>query len=267
MGINKFIDSNDLKLSLDEIDNSLSTVNTKITELTNEVAAIKEQVDSIRNTTLEHSFPNGYALAKDSDFNWREDYPWYGAWDYVGADDKIVIPHTIYGKEVTSYRGMFFRASVSGVYCDNKNVTDMSYMFHQSKATNLDLTYLNTSSVTNMNSMFDASQATTLDLSNFNTSNVTNMDCMFYGSQATSLDLSNFDTSKVTNMNGMFYGSKVKTLDLFSFDMSKVTYIYRMFENSITTIGYTRTQEDVDKFNTSSHKPSTLTFMVNPQTN
>ena len=60
---------------------------------------------------------------------------------------------------------------------------------------------------------------------------------MFYQSQATSLDLSSFDTSNVTNMSWMFQGSKATT-------------------------GYARTEQDANRFNASSNKPDTLTFIV-----
>ena len=114
-------------------------------------------------------------------------------------------------------------------YINNKPITSMSNMFHNSKATTLDLSNFNTSKVTNMRSMFSDSQATTLDVSNFDTSNVTNMFGMFDGSQATILDVSNFDTSNVTNMKQMFYDSQATTLDLSNFDTSKVTDMSSMF--------------------------------------
>ena len=63
-------------------------------------------------------------------------------------------------------------------------------------------------------------------------------------------------------MSNMFYGSKATTLDLSSFDTSSVTDMKQMFWNSKITTGYARTQEDADRFNTSSHKPSGLTFVV-----
>ena len=82
-------------------------------------------------------------------------------------------------------------------YINNKPIVSMSYMFHNSKATTLDVSNFNTSNVTNMKSMFPYSKATTLDVSNFDTSKVTNMRDMFYNSEATTLDVSNFDTSNV----------------------------------------------------------------------
>lgn len=239
---NKFIDSNDLKLSLGEIHNSLSTVNAKAIELTNDIATIKEQVDNIRNATLGHSIPDVYTLAKDTDFEWSEDFPWDGAWHYIGVDEKVIIPHIINGEKVTSYRGMFSETSVNGVYSDNTNVTDMSHMFYKSEAATLDLSGFDTSNATDMGGMFSDSQATSLDLSSFNTTSVVNMDYMFYDSHTDSLDLSSFDTSSVISMG-------------------------LMFNDYLITEGYARTQEDADRFNASGNKPSTLTFMVRSQAN
>ena len=102
----------------------------------------------------------------------------------------------------------------------------------------------------------------TLDLSNFDTSKVTNMKQMFYNCNAIDLDLRSFDTSKVTDMSWMFQRSQATSLDLSSFDTSKVNNMYGMFYNAIATTGYARTQEDANKFNVSSRKPSSLTFVL-----
>ena len=183
-------------------------------------------------------------MAGDNDFVWDDSVESVegGIWHYIGKADKVAIPHIIQGKQVTSYSHMFVGTSVSGVYSDNPNVTDMNGMFWYSQATNLDLTYLDTSSVKNMNKMFFDSKATSINLSNFDTSDVTDMGWMFSGSQTTTLDLSSFDTSNVNSMSQMFWGSKV-------------------------TKGYARTQEDADRFNTLGSKPEGLTFVVKPKTN
>ena len=146
---------------------------------------------------------------------------------------------------------------------DTSNVTNMSEMFYYSKATTLDLSSFDTSKVTDMYEMFEGSYATTLDLSSFDTSNVTDMHSMFYNSDAAEIKgLNKFNTSKVTDMSWMFYNSKATTLDLSSFDTSNVTNMSWMFKNAKATTGYARTQSDADKFNNSSNKPSSLTFVV-----
>ncbi|MEF2690078.1 MAG: BspA family leucine-rich repeat surface protein [Bacilli bacterium] len=192
---------------------------------------------------------------------------------------------------VTNMSNMFQESKATSLDLssfDTSNVTNMSNMFHKSKATSLDLSSFNTSNVTNMYSMFNNSaateikvlenfdtskvtdmsymfswsEATTLNLSSFDTSKVTKMNSMFSGNKVTSLDLSSFDTSSVTDMNSMFQGSAATSLDLSSFDTSKVTDMSNMFWNSKATTGYARSQEDADRFNASSNKPDTLTFIV-----
>ena len=63
-------------------------------------------------------------------------------------------------------------------------------------------------------------------------------------------------------MDYMFYQSSAPSLDLSSFNMSNVTNTKAMFSHAKATTGYARTQADADKFNSSSNKPSTLTFKV-----
>ena len=167
--------------------------------------------------------------------------------------------------KVTDMSGMFASgATILDLSSfDTSNVTYMNGMFEGSKVTSLDLSSFDTSNVTDMSYMFWDSKATKIKgLENFNTSKVTDMGSMFFNSAATTLDLSSFDTSNVTNMSFMFTSSKAPTLDLSSFDTSKVTDMGFMFSDAKATTGYARTQEDADRFNLSSDKPSGLTFVV-----
>ena len=119
---------------------------------------------------------------------------------------------------------------------NDKPIVSMQYMFQYSKATSIDVSSFDTSNVTNMSYMFDSSAATEIKgLENFDTSNVTDMSGMFASTKVTSLDLSGFDTSKVTNMLSMFAGIKVTSLDLSGFDTSKVTDMHGMFDSSAAT--------------------------------
>ena len=167
---------------------------------------------------------------------------------------------------VTNMSGLFFYSDIGTLNLNNLNtskVTNMEDMFTSSTMTTLDLSSFDTSNVTNMTAMFEESQASTINLSSFNTSKVTDMSFMFSDMpNLQSIDLSNFDTSNVTNMNGMFNKIKVPVLDLSSFDTTKVTSTIEMFKLSTTTTGYARTQADANKFNSSSGKPSTLTFTL-----
>ena len=98
--------------------------------------------------------------------------------------------------------------------------------------------------------------------STINDKPIVDMTAMFMSSKATSIDLSSFDTSNVVDMSGMFQNSQATSLDLSSFDTSKVTYMYRMFNESQATTGYAKTCEDAARLNSSSNKPSGLTFTV-----
>ena len=194
--------------------------------------------------------------------------------------------------KVTNVYGMFESSAATEIKglenFDTSKVTDMSWMFSWSEATTLNLSSFDTSKVTNMDNMFSGTKVTSLDLSSFDTSKVTNMGSMFSGTKVTSLDLSSFDTSNVTNMASMFNSSaateikglenfntskvtdmqfmfsysKATSLDLSNFDTSKVTNMSWMFSGSKATTGYARSQEDADRFNASSNKPSGLTFVV-----
>lgn len=145
---------------------------------------------------------------------------------------------------------------------DTSNVTGMRQMFAYNKATSLNLSSFNTSNVIDMNYMFYSSQAMSLNLTSFNTEKVTDMSWLFQSSRATTLDLTSFNTSNVTNMSQMFQDSQVILLDLSSFNISKVTDTSKMFFGSKATTGYASTSSDVIKFNTSSDKPTGLTFRL-----
>ena len=172
---------------------------------------------------------------------------------------------------VTNMKGMFMGIGVEELDLssfDTSKVTDMSEMFsfpyNKSKLVSIKgLNKFNTSNVTNMSNMFSYSKMTTLDLSSFDTSKVTDMNNMFSSNQATEIKgLNKFNTSNVTNMSWMFAYSKATMLDLSSFNTSKVTDMEGMFKGSPATTGYAKTQADADKFNNSSNKPSSLTFVV-----
>ena len=181
------------------------------------------------------------------------------------SDATIIDLSSFDTSNVIDMSGMFRYMSATKLDLSNfntSNVIDMNSMFYFNQIINLDLSSFDTSNVINMSYMFSKSAIPSLDLSSFDTSNVTDMRDMFYGSSVTSLDLSSFNTSNVTNMSYMFALSNVASLDLSSFDTSKVTDMRDMFSLSAVTTGYARTQADADKFNSTSNKPSTLTFVV-----
>ena len=181
------------------------------------------------------------------------------------SDATIIDLSSFDTSNVIDMSGMFRYMAATNLDLSNfntSNVIDMNSMFYFNQIINLDLSSFDTSNVINMSYMFSKSAIPSLDLSSFDTSNVTDMRDMFYGSSVTSLDLSSFNTSNVTNMSYMFALSNVASLDLSSFDTSNVTDMSDMFSLSAVTTGYARTQADADKFNSSSNKPSALTFVV-----
>ena len=146
---------------------------------------------------------------------------------------------------------------------NTSKVTNMAMMFELCGATELPLNKFDTSNVTDMSRMFYSSKALKLDLSSFDTSNVSKMDWMFRNNYATEIIFSDkFTTSKVTNMDSMFSNSKAAVLDLSSFDTSNVTSINQTFKDCSAKVGYAKTQQDADKLNNSTGKPSGLTFVV-----
>lgn len=194
-------------------------------------------------------------IASDPNYIWIENPNGYkavgqaenGYYKYIGTDlETVEIPEVINGNPMTSYYNMFYKTGlgVKKVVSRNENITDMSQMFNQSKATSLDLSELNTSRVTNMSSMFSSATTTEILVENFNTSNVTNMSSMFYGSKATTLEIGNFNTSNVTNMSQMFSYSNASELSMTNFKTSNVTDMSKMFANSAALV------LDVSKFDT-----------------
>ncbi|MGY3779690.1 BspA family leucine-rich repeat surface protein [Isobaculum melis] len=118
---------------------------------------------------------------------------------------------------------------------DTSNVTNMSCMFINSRATSLDVSNWDTSNVTDMSGMFKGSSITSLDVSNWDTSDVADMSTMFYLAQVTSLDVSNWDTSNVTDMSALFASTKVTSLDVSNWNTSNVVNMATMFIDTKVT--------------------------------
>lgn len=153
---------------------------------------------------------------------------------------------------------------------DTSNVKNMGEMFHDSAVEELNLENFNTSNVINMNGMFKSIELESLDLTSFNTSKVTSMESMFMSAKISNLNLSSFDTKNVKSMVYMFNNLKnISVLDLSSFDTSGLNDgesnnngTWFMFSNCSATTGYARTQDDADRFNNSTQKPNSLSFIL-----
>ncbi|MBR3898141.1 MAG: BspA family leucine-rich repeat surface protein [Bacilli bacterium] len=104
-----------------------------------------------------------------------------------------------------------------------------------------------------------------IDVSNWDLSKTTNISNLFHSSSTIReiKGLNTWDTSNITDMSGLFTNdSALESLDLSSFNTSNVTNTSGMFYGLTLTQAYARTQADIDKFNASSGKPSTLTFVL-----
>jgi surface protein len=119
---------------------------------------------------------------------------------------------------------------------DFSAVTSMHHMFGTEELSNALLnpntTNWNTGNVTDMSYMFYNTRSATPDTSNWVTSKVTNMSNMFSGSIAANPNTTNWDTSKVTNMNEMFRGAKVAIPNTSLWNTGEVTTMIRMFQNA-----------------------------------
>lgn len=117
-------------------------------------------------------------------------------------------------------------------YLHTKNLTDMSWMFHDCYNLESIIFVGNASKVTSLNYTFGScSKLTSLDLNSWDTSCVSNMGSVFNNCQAlNSLDISQWNTSMVSDMSDMFnYCTGLTSLDLSSWDFSNVTNTSYMF--------------------------------------
>lgn len=123
--------------------------------------------------------------------------------------------------------------------------------------------YINGELVTSYFNMFENTSVKGVKSTN---KNVVNMRGTFKGLQSTTLDLSEFDTSSVTTMVEMFEDSKLEIIDLSGFDISNIQQLAYMFRGVKATVGYARTQEEADEFNSrfTTLIPEWLTFVVKP---
>ena len=157
--------------------------------------------------------------------------------------------------------------SIQFDHVDTSNVSDMSSMFAGClNLQTLDLSSFETSNVVDMNRMFSSCiSLENLDLSSFNTSKVENMNYMFSScSSLKTLDLSNFITKNCLTFANMFSScSNLEILDLSSFETLNSANLSSMFYGcNLVKEAYAKNEEEANKFNSTSFKPSNVNFVV-----
>ena len=130
--------------------------------------------------------------------NKNSSYLFYGIGSDTGGSDKI------YG--INSYRGIHYSVDYPKVYdyswLDTSDVTDMSYMFAESRAFTHDSNVNNvldfdTSKVTTMESMFDNANTRRVYFGDkFVSDSLTNVNYMFYNIEGNYINLNNFFLSR-----------------------------------------------------------------------
>ena len=186
--------------------------------------------------------------------------------------DNINLPKINFAA-ATNLSGMFKDSAATQLVLNNtnlggNNITDMSYMFQNSKVKNIDLgsmqtgpltsivgmfkntnnletitlpSVFNTSNITDMSSLFENNSKLSAinNLANLDTTNVTNMSRMFAGDYYLPIQniISNLRANKVENTSYMFYGTNASTSAVFptSFNTENLTDMSYMFLNFYTS--------------------------------
>ncbi|ORU94421.1 MAG: hypothetical protein A6F72_08760, partial [Cycloclasticus sp. symbiont of Poecilosclerida sp. N] len=100
---------------------------------------------------------------------------------------------------------LFNGASIGG--WDVSNVRDMTIMFADTSAFNVDISRWNVSRVVNMTGMFRGASAFNQDIGRWNVGRVTNMNSMFYNAPAFNQDINDWNVAGVTTMQDIFFGA------------------------------------------------------------
>ncbi|EPZ2626736.1 BspA family leucine-rich repeat surface protein, partial [Campylobacter coli] len=113
---------------------------------------------------------------------------------------------------------------------DVSNITDMSYLFENSRRQDFSgIEEWDVSSVTNMKGMFKNAMFFNHDISNWDVSSVTDMSNMFYSADDFNQPLEKWDVSRVENMDCMFFDTKNFNQPLEKWDVSSVKTMNLMF--------------------------------------
>ena len=113
---------------------------------------------------------------------------------------------------------------------DVSNVKNMKQMFCGAFLFNQDLGGWDVSNVTDMSGMFWEASHFDHDLSRWNVSNVTDFDRMFCRASSFNQDVGAWDMSQATNISYMFYEASAFDQDVSGWDISSVKTLYQVFD-------------------------------------
>ena len=149
--------------------------------------------------------------------------------------------------EITNMNCIFNNSLFNGDISkwDVSNVTDMSYMFYQTKNFNQPIGNWDVSNVMYMYNLFSCSNFNQ-DISSWNISNVIDISYAFQENNLFNQDIGKWDVSNVTNMNGLFFYAKSFNQNISSWNL-----------NNVTTMGniFTAATAFQDKYNDGEHLP------------
>ena len=132
---------------------------------------------------------------------------------------------------------------------DTSKITDMSYLFANSKRTDFSgIEKWNTSNVTDMDFLFGNCENFNQDISNWDVGKVTNMFCMFKDCECFNQDISKWNVSNVTDMSSMFSGCKNFNQPLNDWNVGNVEDMSCMFS------GCEKFNQPLDNWNTQNVK-------------
>lgn len=115
---------------------------------------------------------------------------------------------------------------------DFSQVTNMSYMFEESRNFNSDISNWDVSNVTNMSYMFAQATSFNMSLNNWDVSNVAFMEKMFFGAWRFNQSINNWDVSNVVNMERMFWFATDFNQPLNNWNTSSLQNVLSMFSGA-----------------------------------
>lgn len=128
------------------------------------------------------------------------------------------------------------------------NVTDISYMFSNSKSTQLDINF-DFYNIINSSYMFAyISNPSSISINNFDLNNDINVEKMFFNSSVFNISINNFSLSENTNVSKLFEGCTIgQNVDInFNIKRTNNASISHMFENgSLTLNSFTGTLDKI----------------------